>query len=158
MLIIKQSGNPVSFKKRNKKKFCIKNFKIGNSFLKFNKSYLIENKYFFFFKKKIKSLIKKKKRNDLIIWFFLLKNFPISQKSKNSRMGKGKGIFLRMVSKVYKNKIFLEFSNFNIILLKKLINFLKKKNNLKISMVLKKNPKIFLKKIDFSFYNFYKRF
>jgi hypothetical protein len=73
-------------------------------------------------------------------------------------MGKGKGIFLRMVSKVYKNKIFLEFSNFNIILLKKLINFLKKKNNLKISMVLKKNPKIFLKKIDFSFYNFYKRF
>jgi hypothetical protein len=43
------------------------------------------------FPKKV-SLIKYFKKK---LFFFLKKNFPLSKKSKNSRMGKGKGKFLR---------------------------------------------------------------
>jgi len=39
-------------------------------------------------------------------------------------MGKGKGIFIRQVIRVPKNKIFLEFSNMNLIFLKKIKNYL----------------------------------
>ena len=72
-------------------------------------------------------------------------------------MGKGKGIFERMVSRVNKNKIFLEFSNLNLILLKKLVISLKKKTNISTSLIFKKTKKIFFKKIDHSYYNFYRR-
>ena len=157
MVIIIKIDEPVSFKKRNKKNFFFKNPKFGTIALKFNKNYILENMYLTSLKKKIKFFFKKKKRNFSKIWFFLKKNYPISQKSKNSRMGKGKGIFERMVSRVNKNKIFLEFSNLNLILLKKLVISLKKKTNISTSLIFKKTKKIFFKKIDHSYYNFYRR-
>ena len=156
----KEINEVSSFKKRYKNKNFNTKIKIrfGISALKFCKNYIIESSYLSFLKKKIKFFFKKRKRKDLMVWFFLSKNFPISQKSKNSRMGKGKGIFIRTVTRVSKNKIFLEFSNMNIILLKKISNIFKKKNNVITKIIFKKNFKIFCFKRDISFYNFYKRF
>jgi ribosomal protein L16/L10AE len=158
---VKKEINEISsFKKRYKNKNFNTgiNIKFGISALKFCKNYIIENSYLLFLKKKIKIFFKKRKRKDLKIWFFLSKNFPISQKSKNSRMGKGKGIFIRQVIRVPKNKIFLEFSNMNLIFLKKIRTSLKKKNNLLTLIIFKKNLPIFCNNKDISFYNFYKRF
>jgi hypothetical protein len=73
-------------------------------------------------------------------------------------MGKGKGIFIRTVIRVPKNKILLEFSNMNLIFLKKICKNFKKKNNLLTLIIFKKNLPIFCKNKDISFYNFYKRF
>ena len=73
-------------------------------------------------------------------------------------MGKGKGIFIRKVIRVPKNKIFLEFSNMNLIFLKKICKNFKKKNNLLTLIIFKKNFPIFCNNKDISFYNFYKRF
>ena len=73
-------------------------------------------------------------------------------------MGKGKGIFIRQVIRVPKNKIFLEFSNMNLIFLKKIRISFKKKNNLLTLIIFKKNMPIFCNNKDISFYNFYKRF
>ena len=160
MILRKEINEKSSFKKRYKDKNFNPKTKIrfGVSALKFCKNYVIENSYMSFLKKKIKFFFKKRKRKDLKIWFFLSKNFPISQKSKNSRMGKGKGIFIRAVTRVSKNKIFLEFSNMNIILLKKIAKSFKKKNNLLTFIIFKKNYKIFCSNNDIYLYNFYKRF
>ena len=46
-------------------------------------------------------------------WFFLTANYPVTKKSKNSRMGKGKGSFLRWQIRVPFNLIFLEFKILN---------------------------------------------
>ena len=160
MCLKKDISELSSFKKRYKNKnFNPKiTIRFGISALKFCKNYVIENLYLSFLKKKIKFFFKKRKRKDLRVWFFLSKNFPISQKSKNSRMGKGKGIFIRTVIRVPKNKIFLEFSNMNILFLKKISKIFKKKNNIITSIIFCKNTQIFCKKNDLSFYNFYKRF
>lgn len=55
-----------------------------------------------FFKKN--KIFKKKK-----VWIYLSKNCPISKKAKNSRMGKGKGKFLRYVLKFKPNHPLISF-------------------------------------------------
>lgn len=47
-------------------------------------------------------------------------NFPISKKSKNARMGKGNGSFLRWVVKLAQGSTILEFKNINYYRIKKL--------------------------------------
>jgi len=75
-------------------------------------------------RRKIKKNLKKKKKKYLSrkVWLNLKPNYPISKKSKNSRMGKGKGSFLRWVVLIKPMHCFIEFSGFNFYLL----NFLKK--------------------------------
>ena len=69
-------------------------------------------------KKLIKRVIKRKVRARRKIrykfykknaWVFLKPNFPISRKSKNSRMGKGIGSFIRWSTRLYSNHTFLKF-------------------------------------------------
>jgi large subunit ribosomal protein L16 len=52
------------------------------------------------------------------MWFFLLPNYILSKKSKNSRMGKGKGSIRRWIIRIHGGSILLEFkgvSNWRII-------------------------------------------
>jgi len=75
------------------------------------------------------------------IWLNLKFNFPISKKSKNSRMGKGKGSFLRWVVIVYPFSVFLSFFGFSFYVLTKLkkkINFLLKSKIFLVSRAAKK--------------------
>lgn len=84
--------------------------------------------YFYFFKKYLKWNFKLKysKIFKLKIWIFFNSNFPISKKSKNSRMGKGKGNFFKWETKLQKNFILIKFFKLNFLRLTKLFIFWKK--------------------------------
>lgn len=90
-------------------------------------------------KKKIKPFIRKKKSEiDIIrekIWYFGRPNFFIQKKSKNSRMGKGKGLIERKVIRVRKNFILLEFMGIPILKLHKLVKYLNKVLSVKMYLI-----------------------
>jgi ribosomal protein L16/L10AE len=71
-----------------------------------------------FLKKLIKKKIKKLSFNRERIWYFGKPNFYIQRKSKNSRMGKGKGLPERKVLRLKKNFIIFEFYGINMFKLK----------------------------------------
>lgn len=76
-------------------------------------------------KKIIKKFIRKKKSEiDVIrekIWYFGRPNFLIQKKSKNSRMGKGKGLIERKIIRIRRGVVLFEFLGVSIIKLKKLV-------------------------------------
>jgi ribosomal protein L16/L10AE len=87
----------VSFKRRNKR--YIKKIKLiyGNSGFIVLKTVQFEYAYFYLIRRFLKYFFKFKYSLDnyFKVWVFLKANFPVSKKSKNSRMGKGKGSFVR---------------------------------------------------------------
>ena len=105
-LFSKQALEVRIFKKRSK---LFSYFNLKNSiFLNKNntshsvllkREYRFELIHFGIFKKYIKKVSKKNKISKLFskknVWVFWKPNFPLTKKSKNSRMGKGKGAFLR---------------------------------------------------------------
>jgi len=105
----------VSFKKRfmDYKKLNFLNF--GNHGFITKKSLRFEFSNFLIFKKFLKIFLKSKYslKKFFSFWFFLFGNYPITKKSKNARMGKGKGVFLRWSIRIPFNFIFLEFNFFN---------------------------------------------
>lgn len=114
--------------------------RFGESGFYFFKENRIELIYLVYLRKLIKKIgfpksLKKLKNVFLTkVWFFLKKNFPITKKSKNSRMGKGKGKFLRWIIRVQKNFIFFEFKGYEFFLLKKIAKKINKKNLLFIKL------------------------
>lgn len=82
-----------------------------------SKNFRFESVYFLKIRSLLKLIFKKKKNvnkfKKIKVWVFLKANHPISKKSKNSRMGKGKGGFLRWVTKLNRGFIFLELKNVN---------------------------------------------
>lgn len=74
-------------------------------------------------------------------WFCLKRNYTISKKSKNARMGKGKGKFLRWSILVPRNSMLLEFSGWHMKLIKYVCYKLDKKAKIKLNIFLKKRPK-----------------
>jgi ribosomal protein L16/L10AE len=107
-------------KNRNKKKIKIPNLRFGNVGLMFSHEGSLEIKQLLivrrFLKKKLRRRDKKKKkirfwsRSHKAVWLYLVPNFIISKKSKNSRMGKGKGLFLKWVIRVKTGFVFLELN------------------------------------------------
>lgn len=95
-----------------------------------------------FIKKYIKVLLRKSKHspeNFRKVWYSISANHVIQCKSKNSRMGKGKGLVDRKIIKVYKNTILFEFMGipfYKLLLITKKIN---KKLNFKIGVISKNN-------------------
>lgn len=127
-----------SFKKRYPSGYKLKNLKYGTSGVFFNKNYRVENIYLFDLKKKFKFFLTKYKKGlNKQLWIFIKRNYPISKKPKNSRMGKGKGKFVRLCTLVPKNFTFLEFLNMNPIILKKIMTYFSNKNNMKFSFLYK---------------------
>ena len=87
-----------------KKRFSVKSKKIKLHFGTVGFYFSKENRIELIYIKNMRKLIKRlgfPKKVSLVkyfkkkLFFFLKKNFPLSKKSKNSRMGKGKGKFLR---------------------------------------------------------------
>jgi len=155
----KKSFKAVSFKKRYKPNYDINKLRYGNAGLKFLRAYNIEYIYLFDLKKKLKFFITLRKKifnNNL--WIFLHGNSPISKKSKNSRMGKGKGPFLRMSCRVHKNMIFMEFLNLNYIILNKITTCFEKKNNLRIKIIKKDSFITTFRKKNICYYKMYQQF
>jgi ribosomal protein L16/L10AE len=67
-------------------------------------------------------------------WFCLKKNYTLSKKSKNARMGKGKGKFLRWSLLVPRNAILLEFMGWQINVIKYICRKFNKKTFLNVSV------------------------
>lgn len=121
----------VSFKKRFKKEKGT--FYLSNSIIFLTKrQYFIEYVYFEFIRKLIKKILKYKifyiKNN---FWMHINYNTPITRKSKNARMGKGKGSLKRWGVEVPKNFLIFRFIFYSL-LIKKITKKLYKKSNLKL--------------------------
>ena len=138
----------ISFKKRYTIGFKKKKLIFGDFSIVFCKSYNIEYIYMYNFKKSLKKYYTFKKNNIKKVWLFLHKNYPLTKKSKNSRMGKGKGSFVRFCSRVLQNHNLLEFSGFNILE----VFFLKKNFQKKINIPIKVGFDFF-KKTNLPYYN-----
>jgi len=99
----------------------------------------VEFNYLLYVKKILKKFVKKnvKKRAQKKIWFFFSKNWTLTKKSKNSRMGKGKGSFLRWCYRMRAGTPLLEFKGYNFLILYKLRQILQKKIPLKLVCIRK---------------------
>ena len=99
-----------------------------------NKSYNLEYIYMFNFKRSLKRYYNFKKSKDKKVWVFLHKNYPLTKKSKNARMGKGKGSFVRYCSRILQNHNLFEFKGFRFVDIFKIKKIFKKKVNLPITI------------------------
>lgn len=110
-------------------------------------------------KKIIKKFITKKKSEiDVIrekIWYFGCPNFYIQKKSKNSRMGKGKGLIERKILRVRRGFVLFEFLGVSRIKLSKLILKINKFLNVKFIITYKKkiNYNLWAKKNKYIYYH-----
>lgn len=107
------------------------------SYLFFFKNYRIEFKYISFLKKLLKKLrrrgLKKQRSLAYKLYVSLNSNYLLSKKSKNSRMGKGKGALIREAIKVKKFRPFIYTIGYNDRPLLKLANAFGKKTNKKLA-------------------------
>ena len=112
----------VSFKERNRNKYKKVKLSFGNIGLVNFKNCRFEYAYFYIIKRYLKNFFRFKYAlgNYFRLWVFLKGNFPISKKSKNSRMGKGKGAFIGWIIKLNHGHVILEFKNINLLRIKKL--------------------------------------
>lgn len=128
---------PRSFKLRGKKKWTEKKILYGDTLVYFAKEGGLDLIYFKFLKKQLKLLFKWKLHDASIykkkVWFFVNLNFPVTKKSKNARMGKGKGGFIRWRCRIKKDAKFFETKQFS----KYRINFFLKKIQPKTQIPLK---------------------
>ena len=95
-----------------------------------------------FIKKYIKIVFRKSKHtpeNFKKVWYSLSANHVIQCKSKNSRMGKGKGLVERRIIRIYKNTILFEFFGISFYKLSNIIKKINKKLNFKIVLISKQN-------------------
>jgi hypothetical protein len=113
--------------------------------------------YIFMLKRLVKKKFKKrrdKKRRwwfyHKSVWLFLFPNFVISQKSKNSRMGKGKGLYERWTIRVKCGLIFLEFKGIHPMHINNLKNIFQSRVNIHIILATKR--KVYYS-LGGSFYN-----
>ncbi len=114
-----------SFKKRYSIGYKLPSLNFGDFSFTLLKSYNIEYIYLYNFKKSLKKYYNFKKSTTKKVWLFLHKNYPLTKKSKNARMGKGKGALSRYCSRTYKNHSLFEFIGFNLrelLILKKIFN------------------------------------
>lgn len=114
----------------------------------------IELIQFTIFKRMIKKLVKKRKKikskgkvrsnqvadsksktKNYKIWFNLLPNYVISKKSKNARMGKGKGGFVRWIFRLQQGVTLVEFLGIPFYRLKHILLFLQKKMKIKLTLI-----------------------
>lgn len=123
-----------SFKKRYSLGYKLPKLIFGEYAFTLLKSYSIEYIYLFNFKRLIKKYYNFKKTKFKKVWLFLPRNYPITKKSKNARMGKGKGSVARYCSRIWQNHNLFEFRGFNVGDVYKLKKLFRKKLNIPISI------------------------
>ncbi len=128
-----------SFKKRgqnSKKEYRLRYGTVG---LIFAQEGSIKTSYFRrvarIVKKKLKRKIKRSRGLRKRLWFFVSLNFPLTMKSTNSRMGKGKGGFVSWIIRVKLGQPMIEFKGFSYLFVKGLKNFFFKKMKLRLEVI-----------------------
>lgn len=123
-----------SFKKRRKIGYSTPSLIFGDFSITLCKSYNLEYIYLYNFKKSLKQYYQFKQMTTKKTWLFLHKNYPLTKKSKNARMGKGKGALNRYCSRVLQNHNLFEFTGFNLCEIVKLKKILNKKINIPLKI------------------------
>lgn len=120
----------------NFKTFIYKNPNL-NTILISNTNRRFEFVYLIFFRRILKYFFKKsrKKRTNFFCKICILKNYWLSKKAQNSRMGKGKGNFLRHCFLIKKNQPLLITKGFDSYILYKFKRIIEKKLNFKCSVI-----------------------
>jgi len=125
------------FKRR--KYFNVKPLKLtwGDCGIFFSKQERFEFIYYIFVKRFLKKFMKKGVYtfSSKKYWVFLRSNLTLSKKSKNSRMGKGKGSFLRRSFRTRVWSPLIEFKGANPFLIKAFTRFLIFKTRLKYQCI-----------------------
>lgn len=111
-------------------------------------TFRFEYKYCMFIRKFFKKLYRHKKRKIATAskwrtWLFVRPNYVLTHKSKNARMGKGKGNFKRWCTIIYPGRVFIEHTNISPHLYRAYIAKLKNKLKLQLHIcsVANKIPK-----------------
>lgn len=68
-------------------------------------------------------------------WFLLKPNLLLTMKPKNSRMGAGVGLFVRLARQLTFNKTFIEFQNFPIFWVIRMFSFLRYRYPIKFLVI-----------------------
>ena len=128
-------------KNRFSKNSKFKKLNYGNVGFLVKKEGRLELIHLFILKKLIKKLFIIRKgitfMNSNKIWFNIKPNFILQKKSKNSRMGKGKGLFERKIIRIFRGDILIQFSGFKLNKLYLVLNKLNKKFDIKLSLIYK---------------------
>lgn len=132
-------------KKRNFKQNKLPTLRFGTIGLYCLYTFRFEYRYCLFFRKFFKKMIRRKKRKIRTyyrrrIWLYIRPNYTLTHKSKNARMGKGKGNFKRWCTIVYAGRIFIEHSNVSV------------RNYVKYMMKMRNKMKLEFKYVHKSFY------
>lgn len=130
MRLYEQNKETKSFKKRSTLGFKKNRLLFGDYAIVFKKSYNLEYLHIFNFKKLFKKYYNFKGLSLKKTWAFLHKNFPLTKKSKNARMGKGKGAVTRYCFRVVQNHNIFEFKGFSFLELKNIKKILKRRINI----------------------------
>jgi ribosomal protein L16/L10AE len=108
--------NQTTLKKRFFKKSKLPHLRFGTVGIYCLSSFRFEYRYCLFFRKFFKRFTKHRKRKVRTqhrrrTWLFVRPNITLTHKSKNARMGKGKGNFKRWATIVYPGRVFIEHLN-----------------------------------------------
>lgn len=119
----------------NFKSYIYQNPKFGVSLIS-NSNRRFEFVYFVFFRKWLKYFFKKakKRKTSIRCYICLVGNYWVSKKTKNSRMGKGKGNLLRRCILIKKNQPILITSGINLAYLFPFKRLVEKKLNFRCSL------------------------
>lgn len=130
-----------SFKKRYNRLNTYPTLRFGSIGIATKNTMRFEFTYLLFFRKFIKKFLRTKKifYNDRKVWMFLRPNHVISKKGKNSRMGKGKGAFIRWCSVLYGGSILIELYGFQYKHAQKFSKKLEKRLKVPLLVLLNKN-------------------
>ncbi len=135
-------------KKRSFKKNKIPTLRFGTIGLYCLYTFRFEYRYCLFLRKFFKKMFKRRKRKIRTLlkkrtWLFIRPNYTLTHKSKNARMGKGKGNFKRWCTIIYPGRVFIEHINVSPKIYTKYKT--KIKNKLKINLHIIHNSKKFSK-------------
>ena len=115
--------------KRFKRRFvraakALPHTKFGDSAYYFDNNFRLDLVHVRLFRRVVRRCCRKQRSANKVrhTWLCLKPGFPLSKKSKNSRMGKGHGMFFRWAFKVYPYRVFMAFWGFNYHTLKNAAN------------------------------------
>lgn len=137
-------SNPHMQKDRGFKKYKNSFLRWGTIGFFFEHEGRFEIKYAFVIRKFLKKFFKKKAtrrrrvwETPKLLWFVLFPNFILTKKSKNSRMGKGKGLLTRWTIRVRGGLTLFEFKGYNYNKINFFKNQIQKRLPIKIACVYK---------------------
>lgn len=121
--------------RKNFKTFIYKNVQ-QNTILLSNSNRRFEFVYLIFFRRWLKFFFKqsKRRRTNFFCKICIISNYWLSKKAQNSRMGKGKGKFLRKCFLIKKNQPLLITRGMDIFILYRFKKLIEKKLNFKCSI------------------------